>query len=805
MPGEVIDKPNPEPLPSHLPATLDDLMVKLDLVALEQSACDALIKFRRAACYIAAAMIFLQDNVYLKRELVPEDIKPRLLGHWGTCPGLILVYSHLNYLIREYDLDMLYVVGPGHGAPAILACLWIEGSLQKFFPHYSRDTQGLKRLISTFSTTAGLPSHINSETPGAIHEGGELGYALAVSFGAAMDNPNLIVACVVGDGEAESGPTATSWHAYKYLDPKESGAVLPILHLNGFKISERTIFGCMDDRELTALFSGYGYQPRFVTDLDDIDTDLHHSMMWAIGEIHKIQRAARLGKPIIKPRWPILILRTPKGWSGPKKIHGKILEGSFNSHQVPLPKAKKDREELRALQEWLSSYGPEELFTESGYVVDEVTTIIPKDDRKKLGQREEAYCTYYPLDLPDWKDFAVEKGSQESTMKVTGQFIDQVFVRNPHTVRLFSPDELESNKLDAALTHTGRNFQWDQYTKEDGRVIEVLSEHMCQGFMQGYTLTGRTGIFPSYESFLGIVHTMMVQYSKFNKMARETGWHGDIPSLNYIETSTWTRQEHNGFSHQNPSFIGAVLKLKPSAARVYLPPDANTFLCTLAHCLRSKNYINLMVGAKQPTTAFLSAEEAENHCRAGASVWKFASTDEGLDPDVVLVGIGTELMFEVIYAAAILRQRVPELRVRVINVTDIMILETEGSHPHALAEDSFDALFTPDRPVHFNYHGYSTELQGLLFGRPNLERATIAGYMEEGSTTTPFDMMLVNQVSRFHVAKAAVRGAAKRNERVRLRQQELLSELNHNMLETRRYIIQHRKDPDDMYAMPKFT
>jgi xylulose-5-phosphate/fructose-6-phosphate phosphoketolase len=503
-----------------------------------------------------------------------------------------------------------------------------------------------------------------------------------------------------------------------------------------------------------------------------------------------------------------------QGWSGPKQVHGKIIEGSFHSHQVPLPKAKKDKEELQALQHWLSSYGPEELFTESGYVIDQVTSIIPKNNKKKLGQREEAYCHYFPLDMPDWKDFAVEKGSHESTMKVTGKLLDKVFLRNPHTVRIFSPDELESNKLDATLEHTGRNFQWDQFSNSrGGRVIEVLSEHMCQGFMQGYTLTGRTGIFPSYESFLGIVHTMMVQYSKFNKMvylnpsyrhrtsadhvemfqARETGWHGDIPSLNYIETSTWTRQEHNGFSHQNPSFIGAVLKLKPSAARVYLPPDANTFLSTVAHCLRSKNYINLMVGAKQPTVVFLSPEEAEAHCRAGASVWKFASTDEGIDPDVVLVGIGTELTFEVIKAAAILRQRIPELRARVINVTDIMILETEGSHPHALSGDSFDALFTSDRPIHFNYHGYNTELQGLLFGRPRLERASIAGYMEEGSTTTPFDMMLVNQVSRFDVAKAAVRGAARRNEKVRLRQQELLTELDHNIVETRRYIMENRK------------
>ncbi|KAH8692719.1 putative phosphoketolase [Talaromyces proteolyticus] len=805
MPGEVIDRPNPEPLPSNLPDVLDQLMVKLDNINLDQRDYDSLIRFRRAACYIAAAMIFLQDNVYLKRDLKYEDIKPRLLGHWGTCPGLALVYSHLNYLISKQDYDMLFVVGPGHGAPAILSCLWLEGSLEKFYPQYSRDADGLHSLISTFSTTAGLPSHINAETPGAIHEGGELGYALAVSFGAVMDNPNLIAACVVGDGEAETGPTATSWHAAKYIDPKESGAVLPILHVNGFKISERTIFGCMDDRELTALFVGYGYQPRFTDNLNDIDTDLHTSMVWAVGEIRKIQKAAREGNPMEKPRWPIIILRTPKGWSGPKKLHGKFIEGSFHSHQVPLPKAKKDKEELEALQKWLESYSPNELFNDKGGPTDEITSIIPKPDRKRLGQRVESYCSYYALDLPEWKSLAVARGEYESSMKAIANLIDQVFVKNPHTARLFCPDELESNKLDASLTHTGRNFQWDQYSRnQGGRVIEVLSEHMCQGFMQGYTLTGRTGIFPTYESFLGIVHTMMVQYSKFSKLARETKWHCDVASLNYIETSTWTRQEHNGFSHQNPSFIGSVLKLKPFAARVYLPPDANTFLSTLHHCLRSKNYINLMVGSKQPTPVFLSPEEAENHCRAGSSIWKFCSTDEGRNPDVVLVGIGTELTFEVIYAAALLRKLVPELRVRVINVTDLMILDTAGAHPHSLSEDDFNALFTPDAPVHFNYHGYNTELQGLLFGRPHLERVTIAGYIEEGSTTTPFDMMLVNKVSRFHVAESAVRAAAKRNEKVRLRQQELLGELSANIATTKRYILQNRNDPEDMYTMPNF-
>ncbi|OQD77846.1 hypothetical protein PENDEC_c002G01690 [Penicillium decumbens] len=806
MPGEVIDRPNPQPLPSHLPDYVENLKIKLNNGPLDQKACDALIKFRRAACYIAAAMIFLNDNTLLKRELTFNDIKPRLLGHWGTCPGLILVYSHLNYLIRTRNLDMLFVVGPGHGAPGILAALWLEGSLEKFYPEYSRDSKGLHQLISTFSTTAGLPSHINAETPGAIHEGGELGYALAVSFGAVMDNPDLIVPCVVGDGEAETGPTATSWHAIKYIDPKESGAVLPILHLNGFKISERTIFGCMDHRELTALFSGYGYQVRFVEDLNDIDTDVYFSMVWAVEEIQKIQQAARSGKPILKPRWPMLIMRTPKGWSGPKELNGKYIEGSFHSHQVPLPKAKKDKQQLDLLQQWLTHYKPQELFTETGDIIDEIKSVIPTDNSKKLGQRIEAYDSYVPPKLPDWKNFRVQKGSQESAMEAAGRLINQVFVDNPHGVRLFSPDELESNKLDPTLEATNRNFQWDQFSNaRGGRVIEVLSEHMCQGFMQGYTLTGRLGLFPSYESFLGIIHTMMVQYSKFIKMAQETPWHGPVSSINYIETSTWTRQEHNGFSHQNPSFIGSVLKLKPTAARVYLPPDANTFLTTVHHCLKSKNYVNLMVGSKQPTPVYLSPEEADNHCRAGASVWTFCSTDDGADPDVVLVGIGVEVMYEVIQAAAILRERAPYLRVRVVNVTDLMILDDEGEHPHALSDERYNDLFSADRPIHFNYHGYPTELQGLLFGRPRANRVTIAGYMEEGSTTTPFDMMLVNKTSRYHVAQAAIDGGAIRNEKVRIHHQELHAEFEHKMDASRKYIIENHQDPPDTYGTPKFT
>jgi xylulose-5-phosphate/fructose-6-phosphate phosphoketolase len=793
MPGEILDRPNPQPLPSQIPEYVEDLLVKLDKPDLSAEINSALQKYRRAANYIAAAMIFLQDNVYLKRDLKFEDIKPRLLGHWGTCPALTLIYCHLNYLVKKHNLDMIYVVGSGHGAPSILANLWLEGSLSRFYPDCSQDTKGLHTLISNFSTTGGFPSHINAETPGAIHEGGELGYALSVSFGAVMDKPDLIVACEIGDGEAESGPTATAWHGFKYIDPAESGAVLPIINVNGFKISERTIYGCMDDREMAALFTGYGYQPRVVDDLDDIDGDLNISMEWALSEIRNIQKAARSGIPIFKPRWPVLIMRTPKGWCGPKKVHDEFVEGSYRAHQVPLAGAKKDAGELADLQAWLKSYKPEELFKDDGDVIDEIKYTIPKEHSKRLGQRKEVYASYEGIKSVDWRALCAKKGGTASSMQTIGKLLDQTLQANPKSVRIFSPDEFMSNKLDAVLDHTNRNFQWDEFSNaRGGRLIEVLSEHQCQGFLQGYTLTGRVGVFPSYESFLGIIHTMMVQYSKFNKMARESNWRGDIASINYIETSTWTRQEHNGFSHQNPSFIGAVLNLKPTAARVYLPPDANTFLSTLDHCLKSKNYVNLMVGSKQPSAVFLSADEAENHCRAGASVWKFASTDEGLNPDVVLVGIGTELTFEVIAAAMLLRKKAPEMRVRVVNVTDLMILGAERSHPHSLTDDDFDSLFTEDLPIHFNYHGYANELKGLLFGRPNLHRVTIASYNEEGSTTTPFNMMLLNETSRYHVAKAAVKGAAKRNDRVRLKQHELLSELDHEIRSVTKKIIESK-------------
>lgn len=549
----------------------------------------------------------------------------------------------------------------------------------------------------------------------------------------------------------------------------------------------------MDNRELTLLFSGYGYQVCIVETLEDIDSELHSALFWALAEIKKIQGAARGGHPIGKPRWPMIILRTPKGWTGPRMVDGQIIEGSFHAHQVPLTKANESEEHLHILQDWLKSYDVHKVLPD-GKPSHHVLDNIPPEDDKKLGQVKLAHDCYRGLDMPDWQPHAAKTSEQASSMEQSGKFLYDVAKKNPKTFRVFSPDELESNKLSAVLDQSGRNFQWDQYSRASGgRVIEILSEHCCQGFLQGYTLTGRTAIFPSYESFLGIIHTMMIQYAKFSKMGRKLSWRGDLSSINYIETSTWARQEHNGFSHQNPSFIGAVLNLKADTARVYLPPDANCFLSTLHHCLSSKNYVNLMIGSKQPTPVYLSPEDATQHCKNSISIWRFASTYNGEDPDVILVGIGVEVTFEVIKAAELLSKLVPELRIRVINVIDLLVLPDESHHPHALNTKDFEAMFTLDRPVCFNYHGYATELQGLLFGRPALHRMMVEGYKEEGSTTTPFDMMIVNGVSRFHVASRALKASSQHNDGIRDKLSALLDKITEDMTSVKDYIIEHGK------------
>jgi xylulose-5-phosphate/fructose-6-phosphate phosphoketolase len=777
---------------------------------------DAIARYRRVTNYLAAAEIYLKSNVLLAEPLKPEHIKDRLLGHWGTSPGINLVYAHLNHLIMRYDLDMFLVTGPGHGAPANLANLYLENTLHDYYPELTLDRAGVEKFVRRFSWPGGFPSHLYPGVPGTIHEGGELGYALATAFGAAMDNPDLIVACIVGDGEAETGPTATAWHCYKFLDPAESGAVLPVLHLNGYKIANPTIYGTMSDEELLALFTGYGYQVIFVEG-DDLDASLYGAMDWAYHEIRRIQQAARSGQPIEKPRWPVILMRSPKGMSGVKEMDGEPIEGSYRSHQVPIPDPKTNPEHLRLLEGWLRSYHIEELFDEQGRPKPEILEQCPKGDLR-MGSNPHTFGGRIrrDLDLPDIFEYAVrveqvaaseagpEKNSLVSGPEMLARYLSDVILRNLRTFRIFSPDELESNKLTAVLDVTKRDYQWpvpphnEKITSHDGRVLEILSEHTLQAWLQGYLLTGRYGLFPSYEAFLNIVVSMMDQFSKFLKMSGEFPWRLPVASLNYLETSTLWRQEHNGFSHQSPGLINDILNRKAQVSRVYLPPDANCLISTVDHCLRSKDYVNLVIANKPPMPQWLSMEDAIAHCRAGASVWQWASIDDGVNPDVVLVGIGDNPTLEVMAAAHILRNEMPELRVRVVNVTDLFILEKETDHPHGLDSDMFEALFTPDIPVIVNFHGYPSAVKQLLFGRDHIRRFHINGYQEEGTTTTPFDMNVRNGTDRYHLIMQAIRLAAARNPRVAVRASERVHHYEYVLLSFRRYIDENGVDPEEI-------
>ncbi|KAK4054699.1 hypothetical protein OIO90_003511 [Microbotryomycetes sp. JL221] len=774
-------------------ATIASLAVQLDpdVSHLPSGHLDSIIANWRASCYLATAQIFLQGNSMMREKLTKDHIKPRLLGHYGTTGGLAFAYTHTQALIRRRgevegrEPRALFITGPGHGAPAILSELFIEGAVSKFYPQYSMDEQGLEKFVKGFSWPGGFPSHVNAETPGCVHEGGELGYALGVAYGTVMDNPDLITVAIIGDGESETGPTATAWHSHKWIDPKESGAVLPILHVNGFKISERTLPGTMDNTELALLYSGYGYQVRFVEyksqgeakmgGNDPADRAIHEDMVtsidWAYGEIRKIQKAARKGQPLEKPRWPLIILRSPKGWTGPLSDSGKQLLNSYASHQVPLPGAKSDDEQLQHLERWLLSYEPEKIFQpenannqgrDYSLFPTHFYDSLPKEEARRLGFIRDSYAAYKPLNAPDWKQFGYDKGKEDvSCMKAIGKYLTEVIRKNPDSFRIFSPDELASNKLDGVFDATARNFQWDPETwHEGGRVTEMLSEHTLQAWLQGYTLTGRHGVFPSYEAFLGIVTTMMVQYAKFVKMALETNWRVPTAALTYIETSTWTRQEHNGFSHQNPGFISSVLSLPTQLARVYFPADANTSVSVIDHCLKSKSYINVIVGTKAPSPVYLTVEEAQAHCTAGVSIWENYSIDKGVDPDVVLVGIGFELTQEVIHAAALLKKDFgSDCRVRVVNIVDLLVLAPVGHHPHALSEAGFNSLFPPGVPVVVNYHGYPGQVASLLYDRPHSvgrARFHISGYSEQGTTTTPFLMLSANKCGRFDLVSKAL-------------------------------------------------
>jgi xylulose-5-phosphate/fructose-6-phosphate phosphoketolase len=726
---------------------------------------ERLALYRRATNYIAAAMIYLQDNHMLEEPLAPEHIKPRLLGHWGTVPGINLVYAGLNRLILDTDVNVLLVTGPGHGAPANLANLWIDGCLEDVRPELTRDREGLARLIRSFSWPGGFPSHLAPMVPGTIHEGGELGYALATAFGAALDNPDLLVACIIGDGEAETGPTAGAWHSNKFLDPATCGAVLPILHLNGYKIANPTIYGTMSNEELTELFEGFGWHPMIVEG-EDLDSELASALDTAYGEIRELQTAARNGQRPERPRWPMLVLRSPKGWTGIRELDGVRIEGSSKAHQVPAMQAKSNPEHLRALEQWLRSYAPEELFDDRGGPVEEVLAACPTGE-KRMGANPHVNGgrLLVPLRLPDLSEHAVEVSSPgagtDSALGTLGKYLADVFRlnREERNFRIVCPDEVASNRLGAVFEVENHAYEWptDRETSPDyvpdGRVMEVLSEHNCQGWLQGYVLTGRHGVFPCYEAFIPIVDGMVNQYGKFLKMSREEAkWREPVSSLNYLLTSVGWRQDHNGYSHQMPGFINSMLNRREDTARVYLPPDSNTLLATVAECLEAKGRINLVIASKHPLPTWLPMDAAIEHVRRGASRWEWASNENGAEPDVVLVGCGTIPTIELLATTSLLREEVPELRVRFVNVTNLFALALPEAHPDGMSGEGFREVFTDDKPVIFNFHGYPSAVHQLIHRRPRQERFHVRGYAEEGTTTTPFDLLAMNGVDRFQLA-----------------------------------------------------
>jgi xylulose-5-phosphate/fructose-6-phosphate phosphoketolase len=767
-------------------------------------------RYRRATNYLAAAQTYLKDNVLLDEPLRPTHIKDRLLGHWGTCPGINLVYAHLNRLIRERDANILLITGPGHGAAANLANLYLEGTLSEFYPELTRNRNGLERFVRAFSWPGGFPSHLSPPVPGTIHEGGELGYALATAYGAALDNPDLIVTCIVGDGEAETGPTATAWHSIKFLDPATSGAILPILHLNGFKISSPTIFATMSDAELINLFSGYGYAPSIVdTDaVEDPDAVMAEAMDRAYEAIRAVQSEARSGH-VARWRWPVLLLRSPKGWTGPVEIDGVPIEGTFRAHQVPAKDAGTNPAHLAVLETWLRSYRPEELFDADGCPELDILAACPTGmQRIGMNPHTRGWQLRRELDLPPLADFALPMSGPGQTMtsalERAGTYLAEVLRRSEteRNFRIVCPDETTSNLLGAVFTVTDRAYAWpveeaaakDADLAPTGRVMEILSEHTCQGWLQGYLQTGRHGLFPCYEAFVTIVDSMANQYGKWLKMSAETPWRQPVPSLTYLLTSDTWRQDHNGYSHQGPGFINSLLTKKGSIVRIYLPPDANSLVSTLDHCLRSAGYINLVIATKQPLPQWLSMDEAITHNDAGASIWPWAGQGDPERPDVVLAAAGNVPTIEALAAAKILREELPELAVRVINVVDLLVLDSVAGHPHRMDDAEFERLFTADRPVIFNFHGYPSAIHQLIYKRANPQRFHVRGYVEEGTTTTPFDMLVRNRTSRYHLVIEALRRASG----VSSRAAPLIERYERTLREHRRFIEEEGVDPPEI-------
>jgi xylulose-5-phosphate/fructose-6-phosphate phosphoketolase len=734
--------------------------------ALSKKECAAINAYWRAANYLSVGQIYLYDNPLLKEPLRLNHIKPRLLGHWGTTPGLNFIYVHLNRVIKNHDLNMIYIAGPGHGGPAIVANTYLEGTYSEYFPNISQDTEGMKKLFRQFSFPGGIPSHAAPETPGSIHEGGELGYAISHAFGAAFDNPDLIVACVVGDGEAETGPLATAWHSNKFLNPVQDGAVLPILHLNGYKIANPSLLARISHEELRDLFIGYGYKPYFVegSDYDGMHQRMASILDSVITDITSIQNTARKKGIDERPKWPMIILRTPKGWTGPKKVDGRKVEGFWRSHQVPFSELATKPQHMQLLKKWMKSYKPEELFDENGKIIQELSDLAPRGARR-MGANPHANggLLLKKLKMPDFRKYALNVPEPgwvlgEAT-RVMGTFLRDVMKMNmkERNFRVFGPDETASNRLNALFDVTDRAWMEktipeDDHLAPDGRVMEVLSEHTCQGWLEGYLLTGRHGLFSCYEAFIHIVDSMFNQHAKWLKVtSSEIPWRRPIASLNYLLTSHVWRQDHNGFSHQDPGFIDHVMNKKADIIRVYLPPDANALLCVTDHCLRSRNFINVIVAGKQPQLQWLDMDAAVKHCSSGIGIWEWASNDRGSEPDVVMACAGDVPTLETIAAVELLRRLVPDLKIRVINIVDLMTLQPKEEHPHGLSSREFDALFTTDKPIIFAYHGYPWLIHRLTYRRTNHRNLHVRGYKEEGTTTTPFDMVVLNDLDRFHL------------------------------------------------------
>ncbi|MGM1060810.1 phosphoketolase family protein [Saccharothrix sp. Mg75] len=710
----------------------------------------------RAANYLSVGQIYLLDNPLLREPLRPEHVKPRLLGHWGTTPGLNLVYAHVNRVIRQRDLNALHVTGPGHGGPGLVANAYLEGTYSEVYSHVGEDVDGLRALFRQFSFPGGIPSHVAPETPGSIHEGGELGYALLHAYGAVFDNPDLLAVCVVGDGEAETGPLAASWHSNKFLDPRRDGVVLPVLHLNGYKIANPTVLARIPDDELTSLLRGYGHEPHFV--VGDEPKAVHEQLAATLDTV--LDRIAECKESRTRPAWPMIVLRTPKGWTGPREVDGVRVEGTFHAHQVPLSGTRENADHRARLEEWMRSYRPEELFDENGRLVPELRALAPVGDRRmSANPHTNGGRLLRDLRMPDFRDHAVAVdrpgvGSSEAT-KVLGEFLREVTRRNPTNFLVMGPDEVASNRLQALFDVTDRSWNaatepGDEHLAPDGRVFEVLSEHLCQGWLEGYLLTGRHGLFTSYEAFIHIVDSMLNQHAKWLKTTRGIPWRAPIASLNYLLSSHVWRQDHNGFSHQDPGFLDHVVNKKAEIVRVYLPPDTNTLLSVADHCLRSRHYVNVVVAGKQPALTYLSMDEAVAHCARGLGIWDWAGTTDG-EPDVVLACAGDIPTLEALAAAKLLREHLPELKVRVVNVVDLMRLQPDTEHPHGLSDRAFDALFTVDKPVVFAFHGYPALIHRLTYRRTNHRNLHVRGFKEEGTTTTPFDMVMLNDLDRFHL------------------------------------------------------